>query len=212
MFLMAVTVTLVIVLVLLLLNEWLWRRTKRHSEFSRKFVHITVGSFVAFWPYFLSWDTIRLLSVAFLVVVALSKYFGIFKAIHSVTRPTWGEMYFALAVGLVTLVTNRPAVYTIALLQMSLADGLAAIVGTRYGKGNEYKVFGIQKSLAGSGTFLIVSYVVLLGLAVFSTPVSIFACLGIALVATIAENTAGVGLDNLVVPILVAAMLRLVVH
>src|SRR6476646_2873629 len=121
---MAVLLTLLIVALLLVVNEVWWRKHKTHSELSRKFIHITVGSFVAFWPYFLSWDTIRLLSVAFLVGVALSKYFGIFKAIHSVTRPTWGEMYFALAVGLVTLVTDSPAIYSVALLQMSLADGL----------------------------------------------------------------------------------------
>lgn len=205
---MAVLLTLIIVALLLVVNELWWRKQKKHSELSRKFVHITVGSFVAFWPYFLSWDTIRLLSLAFLLVVGLSKYFGIFKAIHSVTRPTWGEVYFALAVGLVTLVTNRPAVYAVALLQMSLADGLAAVVGTKYGRGNEYKVIGMEKSLAGSSTFLITSYVLLLSLAVFSVPVSIIACLGIAIVATAAENVAGVGLDNLVVPLLVASLLH----
>lgn len=210
--LMAVLLSLAVVALLLIANEVWWRKQKVHGELHRKFVHITVGSFVAFWPYFLSWNTIRILSLAFLVGVAVSKYFGIFKAIHAVTRPTWGEVYFALAVGLNTFITDKPAIYTVALLQMSLADGLAAVVGTRYGKGNEYAVMGARKSLAGTGTFLVCSYVVLLSLAVFSTPVSLLLCLGIALGATVLENIADQGLDNLVVPLLVAYALRLIVH
>ncbi|HET7320773.1 MAG TPA: hypothetical protein VFI84_04300 [Candidatus Saccharimonadales bacterium] len=209
---MAVLLTLFVVAVLLVANEVWWRKHKVHNELSRKFVHISVGSFVAFWPYFLSWNTIRVLSVAFLVGVAVSKYLGIFKAIHSVTRPTLGEVYFALAVGLTTFITDKPAVYAVALLFMSLADGLAAVVGTRYGTGNDYSVMGAHKSLVGTGTFLVSSYVILLGIAVFSTPISTLACLGIALGATVLENIADQGLDNLVVPLLVAYALRLIVH
>lgn len=210
--LMAVFLTLLIVALLLVANEVWWRKQKIHNELNRKFVHITVGSFVAFWPYFLSWNTIRILSIAFLVGVVLSKYLGIFKAIHSVTRPTWGEVYFALAVGLTTFITDKPAIYAAALLQMSFADGLAAVVGTRYGKGNDYTILGAHKSLVGTGTFLICSYVVLLGVAVFSTPISLLACLGLAIVTTFLENIADQGLDNLVVPLLVAYSLRLIVH
>jgi phytol kinase len=209
---MAVLLTLVAIALLLAANELWWRKQKVHNELNRKFVHITVGSFVAFWPYFLSWNTIRILSLAFLVGVAVSKYFGIFKAIHSVTRPTWGEVYFALAVGLTTFITDKPAVYTAALLLMSLSDGLAAVVGTRYGKGNDYAVMGARKSLAGTGTFLVCSYVVLLGIAVLSAPVSPLACLGIAVGATVLENIADQGLDNLVVPLLAAYALHLLVH
>src|SRR5882757_6771805 len=111
------------VFVILCLSEYGWRRGYMTSEVGRKFVHITVGSFVAFWPFFLSWNQIRLLSLGFLVVVGISKYFRVFRAIHSVQRPTWGELYFALSVGLVTLVTHNKWIYMAALLQMSLADG-----------------------------------------------------------------------------------------
>ena len=207
--LMAIFTTLLVVAVILVGSEWWWRRHRAHSELSRKFVHITVGSFVAFWPYYLSWDTIRFMSLAFLMGVAMSRYLGVFKAIHSVVRPTWGEVYFAVAVGLVTFMTNKPAIYAAALLQMALADGLAAVVGVRYGKGNTYKIFGAQKSLVGSSTFLIMSYTILLSFSTFSTPVTIPTCLGIALIATFAENLGARGFDNLAVPLLVAGLLRI---
>ena len=207
--LMAISLTILIIFILLVINEWWWRSRKIHDEFSRKFVHITVGSFVAFWPYFLSWNEIRILSLMFLVVVGISKYFKVFKAIHSVTRPTWGEVYFALAVGLVTFVTHRPVIYAAALLQMSLADGLAAIIGTKYGAGTSYKVFGNRKSLVGSACFLLVSYIIVLSVSVFTLHIAIPWCLIIATSAAVLENIGFKGLDNLLVPLFVAAALRL---
>lgn len=204
---MALILSVLLVGLLLMASEWWWRRHVAHSEFSRKFIHITVGSFVAFWPYFLSWDEIRLLSLAFLIVVGVSKRFHVFRAIHSVQRPTWGEICFALAVGLITFVTHSRAIYATALLQMSLADGLAAVVGTRYGTKNRYMVLGQPKSLAGSMTFLVISYVLLLAFAIFALPLPIAWALGLAVAATVIENLGVQGLDNLLVPLLVAIAL-----
>lgn len=206
---MKLALTICAVLLLLVANEWWWRRRGARGEWSRKFVHITVGSFVAFWPYYLGWNEIRAMSIAFLLAVGVSRYFNVFKAIHSVTRPTWGELFFAAAVGLVTFITDQPAVYAAALLQMSLADGLAAVVGTRFGSGNDYHVLGALKSLAGSGTFLLVSYVIVLSFSVFSAHVAIPYCLAIAALATGLENIGLRGADNLLVPLFVAGALRL---
>lgn len=194
---------------LLAVNELLWRRYKKANEFSRKFVHITVGCFVASWPYFLSWNAIRLLGLAALVVVIVSKYFNIFQTIHSVTRTTWGEALFAVSVILMTYVTHSPSVFAVAFLQVGLADAIAALVGTsKLSEGNGYKVFGATKSLAGSGAFFVTSYLILLSLSVFSAHIAIFTCLGIAAVATVLENVSVRGLDNVVVPIAVAVMLQ----
>lgn len=205
---MAVFISMLIVLALLVANEYWFRKRRVQDEISRKFIHLSVGTFVAFWPFFLSWNEIRVLSVAFLLVVGLSKYFKIFKAIHSVTRPTWGEVFFAISVGLLTYITHSKGVYAVSLLQMTWADGMAAIVGTRYGKPYEYKVFGHTKSLVGTGTFMVVSYCLLLGYTLYSASVGVAVSLGIAAVATAAENVAIAGLDNLLVPLTVALLIK----
>src|SRR4051812_4841225 len=129
--------SVIAVLVILVVSEIGWRRHWLRGEIGRKLVHILVGSFVAFWPYFLSWNQIRFLSLAFLAVVLISNYFKIFHAVHSVQRPTFGEVFFAITVGLLTFVTDDKAIYTTALLQMSLADGIAALVGTHFGRDNK---------------------------------------------------------------------------
>src|SRR5579871_4551335 len=150
---MTMLVAILAVLVLLGCGELWWRTTNVHSEVSRKFVHITVGSFVAFWPFLLTWNDIRALSLAFLVAVIISRRLHLLRAIHSVQRPTWGELFFAAAVGAITFITQNKWIYLGALLQMSLADGLAAVAGVRYGQGQRYVVFGHTKSFTGTATF-----------------------------------------------------------
>ncbi|MDB5170048.1 MAG: phosphatidate cytidylyltransferase [Candidatus Saccharibacteria bacterium] len=207
---MALVLTVLAVFLLLIVSEYWWRKHPQPNELSRKFVHITVGSFVAFWPFFLSWNQIIFLSAAFLVGVGASKYLNIFKAIHSVQRPTWGELFFAAAVGIIAMITHSKGIYAVALLQMSLADGLAAIVGLRFGTGNRYKVFGSTKSIAGTATFFVISLALLIGYSQLSEaflPLAFLAAL--ALCTSLIENLGIVGLDNLLVPLVIAYVLSL---
>jgi len=201
--------TVALVFLLLMGSELWWRKRRPDSELSRKFVHLTVGSFVAFWPFFLSWNEIRILSAAFIVVVLLSKWLNIFQAIHSVQRPTWGEIYFALVVGLLTFVTHSKSIYAAALLQMSLADGMAAIVGVEYGikRGKEYLVFGHPKTLIGTLTFLLISWAILFGYSADISRLSLVYVASFGAGAAIIENLAVAGLDNLLVPLVIAAAL-----
>lgn len=197
-----------ITLAVLCVGEFGWRRGWLRNEFGRKFVHIIVGSFVAFWPLFLTWNQIFFLSAAFVVVVGVSKYFGIFRAIHSVQRPTWGEIFFAISVGLLALITQDGWMYMAALLHMSLADGLAAIAGTQFGKRTQYVVLGHPKSIVGSAVFFFVSVAILTGYSIGTeTSMSWMVIVGTGLVATVLENVSTSGLDNITVPVWVAVVL-----
>jgi phytol kinase len=204
---MTLILTVLFVFVILLGSEWWWRKRITHSEFSRKFVHITVGSFVAFWPFFLTWNEIRLLSVGFVVVIGLSKYFHVFRAIHSVQRPTLGELYFALAVGLITFVTQNEWIYMAALLQMSLADGFAAVAGVRFGR-QSYLMFSHRKTVVGSAAFFVTSLAILIAYAqLASVHLNPAFIAGAAALATVIENFGVSGLDNLLVPLIIAVLL-----
>lgn len=196
------------VFILLVGSEIWWQRRAGHGEFSRKFIHISVGSFVAFWPFFLSWRAIELLSLAFVIAILISKWLGLFQAIHSVQRPTWGEVFFGLAVGLIAFTTHDQWIYCAALLQMSLADGLAAVLGVRYGNSMRYLVFGHPKSIVGTLTFGVVSVVTLLAFnSHFPEPLALGQIIGLSLIAAVIENMAINGLDNLLVPLIVTLVL-----
>ena len=204
---MSFILAVIAVFVVLCLSEIWWRKRQPKGEFSRKFVHITVGTFVAFWPFFLTWNEIRLLSLAFIVVILVSKWFGIFKAIHSVQRPTSGEVYFAVVVGLLTFIRHSKAIYATSLMIMSLADGMAAITGVKYGKRNRYLVFGHPKSVVGSLTFLAISVAILSYYSWHSQELGLVYIAVLSLGATAAENFGIRGLDNLFVPLVIAAVL-----
>ena len=196
------------VLAILLLAEVGWRKHWLSGEVGRKFVHITVGTFVAFWPLFLDWDDIRILSLAFFVVVLISMQLGFFRVIKSVLRPTYGEVFFALSVGLLTIITVSKAIYAVAILQMALADGFAAIVGTRFGRENKYHLFGRTKSIVGSLTFFVISLGLLIGYSLFSDAgLAMQYVIAAAIGATFIENIAALGFDNLLVPVGVAFLL-----
>ncbi len=204
-----VFVILAIVFMLLLLNELIYKKTKKVNEINRKFIHITVGSFIAFWPFLISWQDIRFISLAFIIVVLISRKWNIFKGIHSVVRPTFGEILFAIAVGAITLITSNKWIYLVAILQMSLADGMAAIIGTIFGKNNSYNIFGQIKSIVGSLGFFVSSFLIFF---IYSLSVVVklplYLMFNLALFLTFIENTGVYGLDNLLVPVLTVIFLK----
>ncbi|HSE29472.1 MAG TPA: hypothetical protein VLA77_02725 [Candidatus Saccharimonadales bacterium] len=204
---LALAVVLV-VLAVLLLAEFLARYTQIRSEITRKVVHILVGVFVAFWPFFLTWTQIQLLSAALLVVVLISIKLNIFKSIHAVKRNAWGEVLFAVVVGVLATVAQDKFIFMAAMLSLSLSDGLAAVIGEKYGVKTQYNVFGRTKSVVGTITFLVVEVLVMVGYSVFSgIAPSFLIFVWLPVLATIAENVSGNGTDNLVMPLLVALIL-----
>lgn len=204
-----VLLVILIVGLLLLAVEYLWRIKSYRTEFTRKFVHLTIGTFAAFWPYFLSWDQIQLLALLFFVVVVASRLLTIFGSIHIIDRKTIGELLFAVAISVTALVTHDRLIYTIALLHLSIADGLAAMVGTKFNKNHAYKVFGQKKTVIGTLTFLICS-VILVGtyFAISHAPGAFPKILWLPLAATIMENAGLRGSDNVLAPLIVALALR----
>lgn len=208
---MKLILTVLAIFILLLINELIWRKKKKHSELSRKFIHIVVGSLVAFWPFYLSYTDIRLLSLSFLVVVLISRKINIFKAIHSVQRSTYGEISFALSVGLLTLLTVNKWIYLTAILEMSLADGLAAIIGKSKLKNKTYTIFKHTKSILGTLTFFVISLILLTLYARFNLNSGFdLDFIFIALISALLENVSISGLDNLTIPIFITLMLRFI--
>jgi phytol kinase len=192
----------------LVFAEWLSRAKQIHAELTRKLVHVAVGTFVAFWPFFLSWRQIQLLSLLFFIIVCISIKLNVFRSIHAVKRNMLGELLFAIVIGLLALISTNEWVFTAAMLHLSIADGLAAVVGLGWGDSNSYKVWGRTKSIAGSVAFLVASFCILAmyGILANSTT-SFFTLLWLPLVATAAENIAVQGTDNLVMPLLIAVVL-----
>lgn len=199
---------------LLVITELLGKYKILKGEYLRKFFHITGGSFIAFWPWLVSWQTIQILAVGMLAVMLAGRFFGLLRYHGRIRRVTYGDIFLALAILLCSLVTANKIFFAIAILEVALADGLAAVVGISYGKRWGYKVFGYTKTVIGTMIFWIVSIEiitagVLASHNLFTYQDYYYLLLLVPPVLTTLENLAVLGIDNLIVPLLTIAILRL---
>ncbi len=202
----AIAVAILPVSALLFVTEGLWRTNKLRGESARKLIHIIVGSYVAFWPFIISFEAIQAISAAFLLVVGYSLKFRIFKSIHGVARQTWGEVMFAVGIGLIAVLTSEPWVFAACILHMSVGDGLAALAGLRWGKGNSYKILNHKKSVVGTTVFWMCS-IVITSIAITQLPDATSDMLWLLAwlppLTALTENIGIGGTDNILVPMLV---------
>lgn len=198
----------IVVFVVLILAEYLARYKRVHSEVTRKIVHILVGVFVAFWPFFLSWGQIQILSLAFILVIAISIKLNVFRAIHAVERNTSGEILFAFSMLILATFAQNQFIFMASMLVLSLADGLAAVIGKKFGGKTSYSIFGDTKSVVGTLVFLVVSAsIILLYCNLAQVATSFVIIIWLPLILTIAENISRRGTDNLTIPLLSALIL-----
>ena len=183
------------------------------GEYHRKFLHITAGSFIAFWPWFMSWEAIQLISLLMLIAIIANRYLSWFNYHGKIGRVTYGDIFLVLAILTCSLITDNKIFFAIAILEVALADGFAAVAGMAYGKNWTYRVFGYKKTVIGSMVFWIVTAEILTaGLLaandLFSFNDYYFLLLFMPPLLTVVENLAIYGVDNLLVPVLTIAILR----
>lgn len=179
-----------------------------HPEVTRKFIHVSVALFAATWPFWVEWNQIELLSLLLFIGVLVSRYTNFFKAIHEVKRHTWGELFYAMSIGMVALLSQDKWIFTAAMLLMGVADGLAAAVGTMFGGKHRYKVLGHYKSYEGTITFWVAAVIIVLICGVLNGPHESWpVLLWLPVVATALENVSVAGTNNLLVPFFVAVLM-----
>ncbi len=199
------------IFIALVTSEALWRAKILRGEAARKSLHIVIGSYVATWPFYISFSEIQLISAALLVVVLLSRHLKIFHAIIDIKRATWGDILYAIGIGLTATLTDQPWIFAIAILHMSLCDGLAGLIGSQFGKKSRYTILGQPKSWLGSLVFMVASFAVLSIL----VPGNLLPSLGsyiifIPIVATLIESIGVYGTDNLMVPLALVYLLNII--
>ncbi|HLO47324.1 MAG TPA: SEC59/DGK1/VTE5 family protein [Kamptonema sp.] len=197
---------------ILLVAEGLNRFTSANPEVSRKVVHIGSGNVIllAWWLGIPAWVGIGA-GVLAGAIALLSYLIPILPSINSVGRKSWGTFFYAVSIG--TLIAwfwplQQQQYAALGILVMTWGDGLAAVIGQRFGK-HSYKVWGIQKSWEGSFTMFLISFVVssLILLAVQGNVWQTWVVSAVVgLVATTLESVSKFGIDNLTVPLGTAAI------
>ncbi|HEY5549999.1 MAG TPA: hypothetical protein VIK37_02245 [Candidatus Saccharimonadales bacterium] len=211
---LAITACLSGVFALLVISELLGRKKVLRGDPQRQFVHITVGSFIAFWPWLVSFNTIAWLGVLMLAVVLINRGKKLADFYSSVDRQSYGDIFYAMAVIITALIADDKIFFALAMSTMALGDGLANIIGQRYGRKWKYEFLGHKKTVLGSMTMWFVSMAVLgVGL-LFAHDLVDYAgyttlLLAVPPLLVLVENAAIWGLDNLAVPVAVILALNL---
>jgi phytol kinase len=189
-----------------------YRRSRAvDSELLRKLLHMGMGlvTLALPWLFAAAWPVVVLAALFVFGMIALraaphlQRVLG--SVVHGVSRPSLGEIYFPLAVGLLFVLSGGdPLTFCIPMLLLTFADALAALIGARYGVLRFSTGHG-EKSVVGSIAFLAAALPsIQVPLVLFSDTDRAEALLiaaTVALQATLLEAVALRGLDNLLVPL-----------
>lgn len=196
-------------LCVLAISELVRMRLHITNEDSRKTYHVVHALIFAAAPFLVSYRIIIILEILLLVEMILVKHLNLLPWLYKVGRISWGEYFGVAGVILIALMKPNKWVFLAAMLHLGIADAAAAIIGKRYGKKYQFKVFNQTKSIPGSLAFLIASIAVTTIVIVASSS-SNNALILLALVPpvmTMAEAASPFGSDNFVIPVLVTILL-----
>ncbi len=192
--------------------ELLHRYTNASPEHIRKVVHIGTGNvmLIAWLLQLPAW--VGITSAVLAGIITLISYrLPILPGVNSVGRKSLGTFFYSASIGILTAVfwhLNLPHYGVMGILIMAWGDGLAAIIGQKYGK-HPYTIIGNTKSWEGTLTMLLVSYAIV-SIVSFSVQGNIWQTwvvgIPVAIAATAVESIAQWGLDNLSVPLTSAGL------
>jgi len=224
------------VISVLVIGEVLRRWRDYPTAMTRKFIHLGAGFSVFTVPFYTNAWAAIIVAVSFLALIFLASPKSPIKSLKNMfevmareedylSGHIWGPFLYAISitilVSIFTLIPQLIPLYPLpamALTAMYLGDGVAPLIGAKYGK-NWYKVGKSVRSIEGSLSVFIASFVgawiCWFFLDVFATGgMPYFSLVQIVTFSLICANSAMVfealcpaGWDNLSVPLLTAVVL-----
>ena len=188
-------------------------------ELARKLVHLGLGTVCLGFPGIFRapepvWAVAGLAVAAMLIVRLVGPVRAVLgHVLGGVGRTSFGEIYFPIAVALVfTLARGDVAAYCAPVAILAYADAAGALVGQRWGR-HRYRAVESMKSLEGSAAVFGVTWVAVMivvgGWTRVPWPEMVLTGLIMAAFAALVEAVSWRGLDNLLVPIVAFAQMRI---
>ncbi len=180
----------------------------KHPVVGRKILHIMVGNVAFLLPIFQTRAIMAFMAAGpFILFTFLMSPYTPIKSIRGKTSSAghgMGLVYYAISWTILAYVFfDYKIVIAIGIFAMSYGDGLASLIGSRYGK-KKYNIYADQKSYIGSITMFVFSFIMFIVALLFyefTITSKVIVILGIiALSSMVAEMITPKGLDNLSVP------------
>lgn len=181
------------------------------NEGSRKFIHIVLSNWwIVAMKYFDNPLYAAVVPALFVIINYISYKKQILKVMEREDKSVndLGTVYYAISLLILSLITfgykDYEYIGALGILVMGYGDGLSAVIGTTFGK-RKFKVANVSKSVEGTITMFITTFVVVITILNIYLPVAFiqkFLITSIvSIVATIVEAYTPYGLDNLTVPL-----------
>ena len=196
-------------ILLLTFCEFLNRKMKVGTEYTRKLSHIAAVFCAMLFPYlFQNVGYVLVLSGLFFVMLVIARRKRIIPSVDNVERKTGGSYFLTLGICIpyyLSVVFENPVSFMLPMLIFAISDPLAGLVGSKWIKS---KRIINNKTIAGSLAFLFSSLVIcmLYFNYVHDKPV-IALSLMIAVATSVTELLSGRGTDNFTVPLVACVIL-----
>ncbi|AFY74104.1 dolichol kinase [Synechococcus sp. PCC 7502] len=188
-----------VLLIAEILRQW-----KGESELVRKVVHIGTGNIIVLaWGLGIPLWVCLIACVSFCIITYISYHQPILPMLNSVGRKTLGVFYYAVSITCLVVwfwSIKLPEYAVVGVLVMAWGDGLAALIGQKWGK-HPYLFMDSKKTWEGSLAMLVTSYIVTVVVLAIAGQFSWLIPLPVAIVATLFEAISPGGTDNLTVPL-----------
>ncbi|TFF89288.1 MAG: hypothetical protein EU549_01145 [Promethearchaeota archaeon] len=227
-------ITILYVIMVVLIGDFIQKKTNV-VNFSRKFIHVFAG-FSVLATFFLNWAWLtNIIAILFVALIYLanpkSPIKFLRKMFNSMARDDeikkghiYGPLYYAISILLLTFIFTIPSLNLVqyyifpasALSIMYLGDGLAPIIGKKFGKKEFRLINGSIRTIPGTLTVLIAGFlgcfIMLLSFGWFYySLLSVLSVLILSIIgsvsASLIEMFSPKGLDNLTLPILTTIIL-----
>ena len=175
-----------------------------NKEVLRKIVHIGMGPLI---PIALYLEITKLYAASFTFLISILILFNylykLFPIIEDVDRKSYGTFFYCLSLFFLIIIfwEKDPISMMAGFFIMTFGDGLAGLIGKNYSS-KSWFIFKQKKSLLGTSTMLIISFLVSILLGLFGKFNLNINFLFIAFIATILEQVSIFGIDNFFVPII----------
>lgn len=188
---------------------------KSGEEASRKFIHIMLSNWWFIAMYFFEnslWASIVPLS--FVIINYISSKKNLISVMERKKQDGLGTVYYAISLLILVIITfkiiKKPEIGLCSALIMGYGDGLAGVIGKKI-KSPEYKIGNNKKTLVGSLTMFIISFIIIsIYLALTGINIWILKSIIIAIILTIVEAVSIKGIDNITIPISACVLLLII--
>ena len=159
--------SLALLVAVLALTSRLVTRFHIPPETARKLIHVSLGAYCLAMPAFVTelWEVAAICGSALGLLVYVrtrtEKSGGLGRGLHGITRDSYGELLFALAIVLLFyLKKDQIIAYELPLSILTLCDAAAALVGSRYGR-LLFRIEDGHKSWEGTTIFFLTAWICL---------------------------------------------------